>query len=218
MLVGYAHQRQPSVHPFGVSAASKRVVSEGASDLDLVVAARGGDKAAFGQLVRRHGSRLLALARQMLGSDGAEDAVQEAMIDAYRGLGGFAGNAAVGTWLYRITLNRCLAERRRRRPDVVDAEPLDLLRRWEDPDYAVDPALVAARRAQAETLHGMLDQLPESYRVVLLLHDGQGLSAREVAEALDIPLGTAKSHIRRSRMALFTLLGEDDRGLLEEAR
>lgn len=188
------------------------------SDLDLVVAARGGDRASFGQLVRRHGSRLLALARQIVRPDGAEDAVQEAMIDAYRGLRSFEGKAAVGTWLYRITLNRCLAERRRRRPDVVDAEPLDLLRRWEDPDYTLDPALVAARRSQAETLHAVLDQLPDSYRTVLLLHDGQGLSASEVAEALDIPLGTAKSHIRRSRMALFALLGQDDRGLLEEAR
>lgn len=187
-------------------------------DIDLVVAARDGDRAAFGELVRRHAPRLLALARQMLGPSGAEDAVQEAMIDAYRGLDNFAGRSAVGTWLYRITLNRCLAERRKRRPEVVDAEPLDLLRRWEDPDYSVDPALVAARRAQAETLHAVLDELPESYRTVLLLHDGQGLSASEVSEALDIPLGTAKSHIRRSRMALLSLLGQDDRGLLEEVR
>ena len=188
------------------------------SDLDLVVAARGGERAAFGELVRRHGPRLLSLARQIVGADGAEDVVQEAMIDAYRGLGGFAGNAAVGTWLYRITLNRCLAERRRRRPEPIDAEPLDLLRRWEDPDYSIDPAVVAARRSQAETLHAVLEELPDSYRTVLLLHDGQGLSASEVAEALGIPLGTAKSHIRRSRMALFSLLGQDDRGLLEEAR
>ncbi len=156
-------------------------------DIDLVVAARRGNRAAFGELVRRHAPRLLALARQMLGPSGAEDAVQEAMIDAYRGLAGFGGHAAIGTWLYRITLNRCLAERRKRRPDVVDAEPLDLLRRWEDPDYSVDPALVAVRRSQAETLYALLDELPESYRTVLLLHDGQGLSASEVAEALDNP-------------------------------
>lgn len=187
-------------------------------DLELVVAARGGDRGAFGELVRRHGPRLLALARQMLGPAGAEDAVQEAMIDAYRGLAGFAGNAAVGTWLYRITLNRCLAERRKRRPDRADIEPLDLLRRWEDPDYSVDPALVAVRRSQVETLQRLLDQLPEAYRTAVVLHDGQGLSASEVAEAMGIPLGTAKSHIRRSRMALFSLLGEDDRGLVEEAR
>lgn len=188
------------------------------SDADLVEAATTGDTASFGELVRRHGPRLLALARQVVGADGAEDIVQEAMIDAYRGLGGFAGNSAVGTWLYRITLNRCLQERRKRKPLVVDAEPLELLARWEDPDYSVDPALVAARRAQTETLHCLLEKLPDGYRMALLLHDGQGLSAAELAEATGIPLGTAKSNIRRSRLALFTLLGQDDRGLLEDAR
>lgn len=139
------------------------------------------------------------------------------MIDAYRGLAAFAGNAAVGTWLYRIVLNRCLAERRRRRPQVVDVEPLELLQRWEDPGYSVDPAIVAARRSQAETLAEVLDQLPESYRTALLLHDGQGLSAAELADVTGVPLGTAKSHIRRGRLALVSLLAQDDHGLLEEA-
>lgn len=188
------------------------------SDADLVAAAKAGDTVSFGELVRRHASRLLALARQLVGPDVAEDVVQEAMIDAYRGLGGFAGNAAVGTWLYRITLNRSLQERRKRKPAVVDVEPLELLARWEDPDYSVDPAVVAARRSQAETLGGLLDELPDGYRTALLLHDGLGLSAAELAEVTGIPLGTAKSNIRRSRLALFSLLGQDDRGLLEEAR
>jgi RNA polymerase sigma-70 factor, ECF subfamily len=188
------------------------------SDLDLVDAAKAGDTRSFGELVRRHGPRLLALARHMVGADAAEDVVQEAMVDAYRGLAGFSGNAAVGTWLYRIAINRCLQERRRTKPLVVDAEPLELLARWEDPDYSVYPALVAARRSHAETLQSLLGELPEGYRTALLLHDGQGLSAAELAEATGIPLGTAKSNIRRSRLALFTLLGQDDRGLLEEAR
>ena len=188
------------------------------TDIDLVAAAKAGDTASFGELVRRHGPRLLSLARQLVGPDGAEDVVQEAMIDAYRGLAGFAGTAAVGTWLYRITLNRSLQERRRRKPVVVDAEPLELLARWEDPDYRVDPAVVAARRSETETLQGLLDELPDAYRTALLLHDGQGLSASELAEATGIPLGTAKSNIRRSRLALYALLGEDDRGLLEDAR
>ncbi|MFN2606370.1 MAG: RNA polymerase sigma factor [Acidimicrobiales bacterium] len=193
-------------------------MASAATDSDLVVAARGGDAVSFGELVRRHGPRLVALARSLVGTEGAEDAVQEAMIDAYRGLDGFAGTAAVGTWLFRITLNRALAERRKRRPLVIDAEPLDLLRRWEDPDYAVDPALVAARRSDARTVRALLDELPETYRTAIVLHDCQGLSGPEVAEAMGIPLPTAKSHIRRGRMALFTLLGDDDRGLLAEVR
>ncbi len=188
------------------------------TDFELVVAARSGDTRSFGELVRRHAPRLLSLARQLVGADMAEDAVQEAMIDAYRGLSGFRGDAAVATWLYRITLNRCLAERRRRKPEMAGVEPIDLLRRWEDPDYSVDPALVAARRSRAETLHAVLDQLPEYYRIALILHDAQGLSASELAEAMNVPLGTAKSYIRRGRMALVSLLGEQDLNMLEEAQ
>ena len=188
------------------------------SDLDLVEAAKTGDTASFGELVRRHGPRLLARARLVVGDGAAADVIQEARVDAYRGLAGFAGHAAVGTWLYRIALNRCLQERRRTKPLVVDAEPLELLARWQDPDYSVDPAVVAARRSHAETLQAVLGQLPEGYRNALLLHDGHGLTAAELAEVTGIPLGTAKSNIRRSRLALFTLLGQDDHGLLEEAR
>ncbi len=185
------------------------------TDLDLVVAARGGDRTAFATLLGRHSPRLLSLARQIVGPDAAEDVLQEAALDAYRGLDGFAGASAVGTWLYRITLNRCLSERRRRTPEPIEAEPLDLLRRWEDPDYTVDPATVAARRADADVLRSVLDSLPESYRVALILHDAHGLSAAELAEAMDVPLGTAKSYIRRGRMALVSRLAEDDYGLLE---
>lgn len=193
-------------------------MAEEPTDFELVVAARSGDTTSFGQLLQRHAPRLLRLARQLVGADAAEDVVQEAMIDAYRGLAGFRGDAAVATWLYRITLNRCLAERRRRKPETVEAEPIDLLRRWQDPDYSVDPALVAARRSRVETLRAVLDRLPENYRIALVLHDSQGLSARELAEAMGVPLGTAKSYIRRGRMALVSLLGERDLAILEEAQ
>ncbi|MFN2557046.1 MAG: RNA polymerase sigma factor [Nitriliruptorales bacterium] len=193
-------------------------MDEEPTDFELVVAARRGDTTSFGQLLTRHAPRLLSLARQMVGADAAEDVVQDAMIDAYRGLTGFRGDASVATWLYRITLNRCLAERRRRKPEIAEAEPIDLLRRWEDPDYSVDPALVAARRSRAETLRAVLDQLPETYRIALILHDAQGLSASELAEAMRVPLGTAKSYIRRGRMALVALLGEEELDILEEAQ
>ena len=196
----------------------KRMTATERSDLDLVVAAQQGDTASFGELVKRHAPRLLNLARQMVGSEQAEDVVQEAMIDAYRGISGFTGSAAVGTWLYRISLNRCLAELRRRKPVTTEAEPLDLLRNWEDPDWSVDPAVIAARRSQAATLRAVLGQLPDVYRVALILHDAQGLSASEVAEAMGVPLGTAKSYIRRGRMALISLLAEKGEDLLEEAR
>ncbi len=193
-------------------------MTEQPSDFELLIAARTGDTRSFGELLQRHAPMLLSLARQIVGADDAEDVVQEAMIDAYRGLSGFRGDAAVATWLYRVTLNRCLAERRRRKPEIAEAEPLDLLRRWQDPDYTVDPALVAARRSRAENLRAVLQRLPEMYRIALVLHDALGLSASELAEATGVPLGTAKSHIRRGRMALVSLLGEQDLDIWEEAQ
>lgn len=177
------------------------------ADGALVAAWRAGDKAAFDELVRPHAPRLLSVARQIVGPDAAEDALQEAMIDAYQGLDRFAGHSAIGTWLYRITVNRCLAERRKRRPEIPDAEPLDLVESSRSAPVN-DPEAVAARRMEAETVRELLARLPEPYRNVLLLHDGQGLSAAQVANELGIPLGTAKSHIRRSRLALCALLTE----------
>lgn len=177
----------------------------------LVDAAKAGDSASFGECVRRHGPRMLGIARQMVGPDLAEDVVQEAMVDAWRGLGSFAGRSSLETWLHRITVNRCLAELRKRRPPVVEVEPMDLLARWEDPDYSVDPETVAIRSSQIEMLQSLLDMLPVGYRTALILHDGQGFTAAELAELTDIPLGTAKSNIRRGRMALVSLLGDEGR-------
>jgi RNA polymerase sigma-70 factor (ECF subfamily) len=191
------------------------------SETDLVDAAKEGDTASFGELVRRHAHRLLSVAEQLVGPEAAEDVVQEAMINAWRALPSFEGRSAFGTWLHRITVNAALRDRRRRRPAAVDAEPLDLLERWADPEYSVDPELVALRNSQAETLRAVLNQLPEGYRLALILHDAEGLSAGELAELTGIPLGTAKSNIRRGRMALVSLLaGGDTRadGEAEETR
>ena len=192
-----------------------------ASETDLVDAAKAGDTTSFGELVRRHAPRLLSLAQQLVGPAVAEDVVQEAMINAWRGLPAFEGRSAFGTWLHRITVNAALRQRRRHQPAAVETEPLELLERWADPEYSVDPELVALRNSRAETLRAVLDQLPDGYRVALILHDAEGLSASELAELTGIPLGTAKSNIRRGRMALVSLLAAGDAqgsGEAEEAR
>ncbi|MDP9073599.1 MAG: sigma-70 family RNA polymerase sigma factor [Actinomycetota bacterium] len=207
------------LHPFAAPFASKLVMPlTDTSEADLVGEAKAGNSDSFGELVRRHATRLVGLARQLVGADDAEDMVQEAMLDAWRGIGAFAGQSAFGTWLHRITVNRCLGELRRRKPVTVDIEPLELLARWQDADYSVDPATVAVRRSQAETLQTVLALLPEGYRVALILHDSHGLSAVELAEMTGIPLGTAKSNIRRGRMALVSLLGDDGRDLAGVSR
>jgi RNA polymerase sigma-70 factor (ECF subfamily) len=188
------------------------------SEADLVADAKAGNPDSFGELVRRHAPKLIVLARQLVGPQDAEDMVQEAMIDAWRALSSFAGQSALSTWLYRITVNRCLGELRRRKPLTVDAEPFEMLARWQDADYSVDPAVIAGRRAQADALHTVLGLLPDGYRIALILHDSLGLSAAELAEVTGVPLGTAKSNIRRGRMALVSMLGDDGRDLAEATR
>lgn len=206
------------VHPFGRPVASNRPVTDDRTDLELVIAASGGDRGSFAVLLKRYCPRLLALARHIVGPDTAEDVMQEAAVDAYRSLDGFAGRSAVGTWLYRITLNRCLAERRKRRPEPVEAEPLDLLRRWEDPDYTADPAVVAARRATPMSCEPFSTRSPRPTGWRSSSTTPRACPPSALAEAMDIPLGTAKSHIGRGRMSLVSRLAEDDRGLLEGVR
>jgi len=152
-----------------------------------------------------HAPRLLRLARGILGdAASAEDAVQEALFQAWRGLSGFRGDAALSTWLHTITVRSCQRQLRARHP----AEPLDRMhavdQAWADSRYTVDPVEVLTRAAQREDLHAAVARLPEPYRIALLLHDVEGLSASKVAVATGVPLGTAKARIRRARAALVT--------------
>lgn len=172
------------------------------NELDLALAARNGDADAFGELVRRHTPRLLRVAQSVLGNrDGAEDAVQDGVTQAWRGVGQFRGNAAFGTWLHRIVVRAALHRLRdqQRVEALVEAE-----RRFMDPDYSVDPADVAI--ASSDRLREALGTLAGVYRVAVVLHDVEGLTAAEVAEATGVPLGTAKARIRRGRISLLAEL------------
>lgn len=175
-----------------------------------MVAARGGDAAAFGELAALHGPRMLRLARSLTGDPGAaEDAVQEALLQAWRALPSFRAESALSTWLHTIVVRTCQRQRRGQRP----VASLELLREvdaaWEDPDYTVDPAEVLARASDRRELTAAILRLPEIYRVALLLHDLDGLTAAAIATATEVPLGTAKARIRRARMALVTELARD---------
>jgi RNA polymerase sigma-70 factor (ECF subfamily) len=177
----------------------------GTDEALLLSRARGGDEDAFATVVAVHAPRLLRLAIGILHDEGAaEDAVQEALLQAWRGLSGFRGDAAMSTWLHTITIRACYRQRRAHRPAESLERLGDVERSWADPDYTVDPVEVLARAGQREDLRAGLALLPETYRVALLLHDVEGLSASKVAVATGVPLGTAKARIRRARMALVT--------------
>jgi len=169
----------------------------GADDRALLRAHVDGDRDAFAELVRRHRDRLWAVALRTIGDrEDAADALQEALISAYRSAHRFRGDSAVTTWLHRIVVNACLDRVRRRavRPTVplADTEPLPVAP--VDSDTALD-----ARAALA--------QLPVEQRAALVLVDVQGYSVAEAATILDVPQGTVKSRCARGRARLAALLG-----------
>ena len=155
-----------------------------------------GDPYAFATLVRRHRDRLWAVALRTLGDrEEAADAVQDALISAFRAADRFRGDSAVTTWLHRIVVNACLDRVRRAQarpttelPDVDIAAPVI------DTDTALD--VTAALR-----------RLPADQRVALVLVDMQGLAVADVADILGVPIGTVKSRCARGRARLAVMLG-----------
>ena len=186
-----------------------------------MVAARGGDTAAFEQLVDLYRRPLHAHCYRMLGSlQDAEDALQETLLAAWRGLGGFEGRSSLRTWLHRIATNVCLrlAQRRPRRvlssdlgPASTDVRDLGEFRAgdpaWLEP-YPSEPELTdpAARYQQRENVElafvAALQKLPATQRAVLILREVLELSAAEVAEALDTTVASVNSALQRARKAV----------------
>lgn len=172
--------------------------TDGSSDSELLTAHVRGDATAFAVLVARHRDRLWAVALRTTGDrEEASDALQDALVSAFRGASGYRGDAAVTTWLHRIVVNACLDRLRRRRrrptaalPDVEPADPRD--------DHATTEVRLDVRAALA--------RLPEHQRVALVLVDMQGMSVAEAARVLDVAEGTVKSRCARGRAALAPLL------------
>jgi len=170
------------------------------SDAELVVRARQGDEVAFEQLVRRYQRYVFNVAYRVLGDYAdAEDMAQEAFVRAWRGLSGFQGQARFTTWLYRIVHNLCLNRLPRLRQELLQTEPL------EEVLASPAPSLPDHYETQEQVafLHTELARLPEKYRLVLTLRYLQHLSYDEIAVALNVPMGTVKTHIHRARRLLM---------------
>ncbi len=177
------------------------------SDRELVEAAKAGDASAFDRLVDGHYRSVYNTAYRMLGTpSAASDATQSVFLRVYEALDTFRGEAAFSTWLYRITLNICLDELRRRKN-----QPFSLTEEDEDgefagerdlPDESDEPAITAEQRELQRLVHAALGRLPEDFRTVIVLYDLRGLAYQEIAEVLDVPLGTVKSRLNRARRAL----------------
>jgi RNA polymerase sigma-70 factor, ECF subfamily len=180
--------------------------SETADDGTLVAAAQSGDRAALDVLLRRHYDRVHSVCRRIVGSSrDADDAAQEAMIAIVRGLPRFDGRAAFSTWTYRIATNAALDELRRRNrrptPHVGDDD-------GEGPDV-VDPDSHRYIDGIADrlTVDRALDELPDDFRVAVILRDLCDLDYAEIATTVGVPVGTVKSRIARGRSLLAARLG-----------
>ena len=179
---------------------------EALSDAHLLASHVGGDDQAFAILMERHADRLWSLAMRVMNNpEDAADALQDAMISAFRRAGDFRGDAAVTTWLHRIVLNACFD--RLRRIAARRAEPLPAdIERSADLISSDDPEAAAVRSGIADEVTRALGRIGADQRAALVLVDLEGYSMDEAARILGCAPGTVKSRCSRGRARLAVLL------------
>lgn len=171
------------------------------SDTALVALARSGNANAFEQLVRRHQVTVFRIALGMLGDPGdAEDAAQEAFLQAWRALPRFRSQSTFATWIYRIVTNRCLNVRRSRRPSQA------LL--WNQASERPGPGEMAEARNRLLALRTAILELTPEQKAAFVLRHLEGRGYDEMVSILGISLGAVKSRLHRARLELAIALGD----------
>lgn len=173
----------------------------GLDDSTLVERAQDGHRRAFSELVRRHQAVVYRACYRILGNrEDAKDASQEAFIRAYRKLDTFRGSSAFKTWMLRVAMNVSLNERSRRELPRADDTLSESVPGPEAPEAELMKSEVVAQ------IHNALQLVQPNHRAAVVLHDLEGLTYRETAEALEIAEGTAKGWAHRGRQRLTELL------------
>ncbi|MBS1723869.1 MAG: sigma-70 family RNA polymerase sigma factor [Armatimonadetes bacterium] len=187
-------------------------MSQAFDDAVLIRQCQGGDRSAFDALVRQYETRAFQYAFRLThDSDEAADIVSEAFVRVYNAIGNFRGQSAFGTWLYRILTNCYLDHRKKDKSRFhtsletgVQVEGGEVERQIED--SAAGPGEEMERNAREHAVQEALDQMPDYQKSMLIMYHVENLSYEEIAEALDLPLGTVKSRLNRARLALRDLL------------
>ena len=185
-----------------------------ADEAILLARMQAGDDDAFEACVRAYSGQLLAVARRILShEEDARDAVQDAFLSAFKGIGRFDGLSRISTWLHRIVVNAALSRlrTRRRRPEMSIE---DLLPHFAEGEHQIDPpapwkatsVAILQQQEARDMVRGCINRLPETYRIVLVLRDIEGLSTEETAQLLDTTLGVVKTRLHRARQALRSFL------------
>ena len=177
------------------------------TEKELVRAAAGGDEIAFSELVRIYENKAYHLALRMVSNpEDAYDVAQDAFLAAWRGLPSFRGESGFSTWLYRLVSNAAIDHLRRtkhQRGNVsLDDEELNL----DAPDESPTPQEAAEEKDLKEAVAAGLRELSDDHRTVLVMREVQELSYEEIAESLQLDLGTVKSRISRARTHLRKIL------------
>jgi len=162
----------------------------------------------FDDVYREHADRIYRFAQRVCrGEEDARDLVQETFLNAYRGLAQFRGDAQLSTWLYRIAIRACMAMRRRRKGEPERELSLDEFIPTDDgelrlqiPASGLTPEEALANKQLRRALNAAIHALPRKYRVVLVLRDMEGLSAKEVGEIMGLNERAVKSRLHRARL------------------
>ena len=177
------------------------------SEPQLVSRAKNGEEAAFAALFNAHKKRVYTLCLQMVGEVAeAEDLTQDAFIQAFRKLASFRGDSAFSTWLYRIAVNTVLMKLRQRKPQQVSYdEPICVNSSLLQREYGCgDPQLLGV--VDRIVLARAIQELPEGYRTIFILHDVEGYDHSEIAELMNCSTGNSKSQLHKARLKIREFL------------
>ncbi len=184
---------------------------------DIIRRAQAGDRDALSQLIIGQQHYVYSIAMSVLKNpEDAADLTQEAFIRLFRALPQYNGESRFTTWLYRLVVNLGRDELRRRGrqvpviPPVIDDDDQDPVSSVADEDRWADPARALDSQELREEVRRALSQLEEHYRLVLTLYYFDDMKYTDIAEVLDLPLNTVKSHIRRGKERLAALLQAEE--------
>lgn len=183
------------------------------TDEELVEKVKKGDADVYEKIIQKYQSKVFGLIYNMTKNQNEiEDLAQEVFIKIYKNLGKFKGESSLYTWIYKITVNLCLDEMKKRKNVIYLDEKIEV------DDGEVNRELPSEDKSQEklyeekelqEKLHNCINKLPEKQRVMIVLRDIKGFSYEEISKITDVKLGTVKSQINRARLKLKELLDEE---------
>ena len=199
----------------------RELKTKGVPEEDAIRLAQEGNASAFEQLYRRHSGHVYSICLRILKDAGeAEDLTQEAFLLLFRKIHTFRGESKFSTWLHRLTTNLVLMRlRKKRHPEV----PLDATHESEDEDSRSfmelgGPDLRLSGMADRINLNKAIEQLPDGYREMFILHDVEGYEHHEIASIMGCSAGNSKSQLYKARLRLRELLQEELRSRAREKR